>query len=191
MNEYRLAFEAISPRTIEELAESFYEHFDGVLVERAGQIIVTVYVERPSAVAAAYAAIEQLEKLGLSICHVDRDLVDGPEISTRLGVTRQTVQHWATGKRGSSFPHPIGSPGGKRIWTWGEVVAWARTHQGSTEVPCLSRDELTIVDAYLAERRQRVTSPGWRVKTGHSKPQAGVRGVEDYRRSSVALKASA
>lgn len=160
MNEYHLAFEVISTRNIEELAASFYDHFDGMIVERAGQIIVTVYVEGTSAVDAAHTAIEMLEKLDFSICHVDPDLVDGPEISSRLGVTRQAVQNWAIGKRGSGFPLPIGSPGGKRIWAWGEVVAWARAHQGSTETPCLTRDESTIVDAHLVERRQRVTSPG-------------------------------
>lgn len=160
MNEYRFGFEAISAGSVEELSKQFYEHFDGVLVERAGQISVTVYVEGASAVDAAQSAIDQLEKLELSICHVALDLVDGPEISARLGVTRQAVQNWATGKRSSSFPHPIGAPGGKRIWTWGEVVAWARAYQGSDETPCLTRDEIALVDAYLAERRQRVTSPG-------------------------------
>lgn len=191
MNEYRLSFEAVSPLSIEELSKSFYEQLDGVLVERSGQIIVTVYVEGATAIDAAHTAIDQLERLDVSVCHVDCDLVDASEIASRLGVTRQAVQLWATGKRGSSFPHPVGSPGGKRIWTWGEVVAWARAQQESEETPGLTRDELTIVNAYLTERRRRVSSPGWAVKPGHSKAQAGVRGVEDYHQSSVAMKASA
>lgn len=190
MTEYRLSFEAVSPLSIEELSKSFYEHLDGVLVERAGQIIVTVYVEGMTAVDATHTAIDRLEKLGLSICHVDADLVDATEISNRLDVTRQAVQLWATGKRSSSFPRPVGSPGGKRIWTWGDVVAWAHAYRGSDEAPGLTRDETATVDAYLAERRRRVSSPGWTVKAGHSKAQAGVHSVEDYRRSSVEVKAS-
>lgn len=160
--EYRLSFEAIPPAPLEVLAQAFYEHFDGILVERAGQVIVTVYVEAADAVDAARTAIVDLEdesKLGLSICHVDPDLVDGPEISRRLGVTRQAVQNWAVGTRGQGFPRPIGAPGGKRIWTWGEVIAWARTHQESTEAPGLTRDEAARVDAYLAQRRLTVSSP--------------------------------
>ncbi|WP_203336705.1 helix-turn-helix transcriptional regulator [Nocardioides limicola] len=190
MNEYRLSFEAASPLSIEELSEGFYEHFDGVLVERAGQIIVTVYVEGPTAIDAAHAAIDKLERLNVSVCHVDSDLVDASEIASRLGVTRQAVQLWATGKRGKGFPRPVGSPGGKRIWTWGEVVAWARANQHSDEASGLSRDELTIVNAHLAERRRRASSPSWEVKPGHSKAQAGVRGIEDYHQSPVPVKAS-
>ena len=162
MTEYRVALEALSPVSLERLAEPFYEHFDGVVVERAGQVLVTVYVEGHDAVDAAHAAIAALEdasKTGLSVCHVDPDLVDGPEISKRLGVTRQAVQLWATGDRGQGFPRPIGSPGGKRIWTWGEVVAWARTHQDSMEPPGLTRDEAALVDASLAQRRLAVPSP--------------------------------
>lgn len=162
MTEYRVSFVARSPVSLERLAELFYEHFDGVVVERAGQVLVTVYVEGHDAVEAARAAITALEdasKTGLSVCHVDPDLVDGPEISKRLEVTRQAVQLWATGDRGQGFPRPIGSPGGKRIWAWGEIVAWVRTHQDSTEPAGLTRDEAALVDAVLAQRRLAVPSP--------------------------------
>lgn len=188
MIEYRLSFEAVSPLSIEELAKQFHEQFDGVVVERAGQIVVTLYIEAPAATHAAFRAIDLLEKMQFSVCHSDPDLVDGPEISSRLGVSRQAVQLWATGKRGSGFPRPLGAPGGKRIWAWGDVVAWARAYQGSQETPGLIRDELAIVDAHLAERRRRVASPGWPVKAGRSKAQAGVPGIEDYARAPFALK---
>lgn len=190
MNEYRLAFEAISRLSIEDLSERFYDTFDGILVERAGQIIVTVYVNGTTALEAAHNAIADLEgKLDMSVCHVDQDLVDGPEISSRLDVSRQTVQNWATGKRGSGFPRPVGSPGGKRIWTWGEIAEWAREHQVAAETSCLTRDDASFVDAYLAERRRQVSSSSWPVKPGSLKSQAGVSGGDDYRRSPVRLAA--
>lgn len=155
-NEYSISFEAIAPASLEALSHAFYEHFDGVLVERDGQVIVTVHVDGVDAVDAARTAIADLEDestLGLSICHVDLDLVDGPEVGRRLGVTRQAVQNWAVGTRGQGFPRPLGCPGGKRIWAWGEVVAWARDRLGSQEAPTLTRDEAARVDALLAQRR--------------------------------------
>lgn len=190
MGEYRLAFEAISTLSIEDLSKSFYEHCDGVLAERAGRVVVTVYVSGTSPLEAAHAAISQLEKLDMSVCHVDYDLVDGPEIAARLNVTRQAVQNWATGNRGSGFPRPVGSPGGKRVWAWSQIVEWARAEQGSEETPGLSRDEMAVVDTFLAERRQKVSYPGT-IKGGSTKTQAGVRGVEDYRPSAVTLQAGA
>jgi hypothetical protein len=194
MREYRLLFEAVSPLSVEELSKDFYERFDGVLAERAGQVFLTVYVEGITALSAAHTAIEQLEKLPVSIRHADHDLVDASEIATRLEVSRQAVQLWATGKRNQSFPSPMGSPGGKRMWAWGEIVDWARTyqHNPAEEPPGLTRDELTLVNAHLVQRRRRVTNSPvvWAVKAGHLKAQAGVPGVDDYRQSSVDIKAS-
>lgn len=178
--EYRVGFEAVSPVAVEALSESFYEHFDGILAERSGRMVATIYVDGASGLDAAHKAISQLERLGLSICHVDHDLVDGPEISARLEVTRQAVHNWATGARGSGFPRPFCSPGGKRMWLWGEVVDWARTHLGSTETAGLSRDELAIIDGYLAERRRSVSYPGWAIKHGSAKVQVSAQGMDDY-----------
>lgn len=173
MNEYRLSFEAISHLSVEELSKTFYEAFDGLLAERAGQIIVIVYTEGSTAIEASHTAISLLEQLDMNICHVDLDLVDGPEISSRAGVSRQTVHNWAVGTRRSGFPRPVGSPGGKRIWAWGDVVDWLRANQNSTESPGLTRDEAALVDAYLAERRRRVSNPRWPAQPGSSKSPVG------------------
>lgn len=106
MTEYRLAFEVNSALSVDELSKDFYEHLNGLLVERAGQIIITVYLEGASAVDAAHTAIDQLEKLDLSVCHADLDLVDGPEISTRLGVTRQLFRTGRPGSEARTSPTP-------------------------------------------------------------------------------------
>lgn len=188
MSEYRLAFEAVLTTTVEDLAQTFYDNFDGMVVERAGQIVVTVYLGGRTALQAAHAAIAALEgTMPLSICHVDLDLVDAPEIATRLEVKRQAVHLWATGQRGSGFPRPAGSPGGKRIWVWNEIVEWARENQNSTETPGLSRDEIALVDAFLAERRRPITARAWPVKAGASKTSVSKLGPEDYQRSHLTL----
>ena len=180
MTEYRVGFEAISHRSIEDLSRSFYAVFDGVLTERVGRISVFVYVEGASAVDAAFTAVRQLEQMEFSVCRVDQDLVDGPEVATRLGVTRQAVQNWAKGSRGSSFPHPVGFPGGRRVWAWSQIVEWARREGRTEEPPGLTLDESALVDAMLAERRRSVAYPVT-VGRGSMKAQAGVAGTEDYR----------
>lgn len=181
MVEFRVGFEAISHLSIEDLSRAFYEEFDGVLAEHGGRINVSVYLEATSAVAAAFSTLRRLERMHFSVCRVDPDLVDGPEVAARLGVTRQAVQGWAKGSRGSGFPHPIGFPGGKRVWAWSQIAAWAR-EQGRTDEPLgLSLDEAAIVDAFLAERRRAVSYRAHvEVGRGSMKSQAGQRGVDDY-----------
>lgn len=182
MTEYRVGFEAISHKSIEDLSRAFYEVFDGVLAERDGRIIATVYCEGSTPTEAAWRAVSSLEQMDFSICRLDQDLVDGPEIAERLGVTRQAVQNWAKGTRGSTFPRPIGTPGGRRIWAWSQIVEWARRERGLDETPGLSLDEAAIVDADLARRRMHVTSqsPSVRVLPGGMKPNAGYLGSNDY-----------
>lgn len=182
MAEYRVGFEATSHLSIEKVSEEFYQQFDGTLVERCGRISVFVYVEGPTGHDAALAAIPRLHDVNLSIVRVDHDLVDGPEIAERLDVTRQAVQNWAKGTRGSSFPRPFGFPGGKRVWAWTEIVDWARRERGLDETDGLSLDSAAIVDAWLARRRESVarTGTGLQIRGGSAKGQAGTAGTDDY-----------
>jgi hypothetical protein len=186
MTEYQIAFEAISPRSIEDLAQDFHDVCDGALSKREGAYYATVYMAAASGISAALSVVGTLEKIGLSICRIDPDLVDGPEIAQRLGVTRQAVQGWAKGYRGSGFPRPLGNAGGKRIWAWAQIVDWARRKRDFDEAPGLTMDEVAIVDAELARRRMRVTSQTAAVSTslltlsGGLKPTAGHFGTADY-----------
>lgn len=184
MAEYRVGFEAISPLSIEDLGQAFYDRFDGIVSERCGRITVAVYVEAHSGLQAAMSIIPRLEEIGFSVVRVDQDLVDGPEIASRLGVSRQAVQHWAIGTRGSSFPVPVGAVGGKRLWTWGQIVDWAR-REGKTDEPLgLDQDAAAEVDAMLARRRVRVGRPaaslGWSLMPGSAKSHASPAGADDY-----------
>lgn len=184
MAEFRVGFEAISHKSVEDLSEAFYREHDGVLTERGGKISVFVYVEATTAMAAALNVLPRLELLGFSISRVDQDLVDGPEIASRLEVSRQAVQLWAKGTRGSGFPHPIGVPGGKRIWTWGQITEWAARGQRLNESKALTLDEAAQIDALLVQRRLSVASQTVRVDFalagGFGKRHAGLVSVEDY-----------
>ena len=158
MTEHRVSFEAISVNTIDELSVRFYQRFEGILAERDGRISVSVYTDAESGFAAARSVIEDLETVGFSIVRVDLDLVDSPEIAERLNVSRQAVNNWARGSRGRGFPHPLGSPGGKRIWSWGQITEWAATNHRKFRGPsALSLDDAVAIDHFLAQRRAAVT----------------------------------
>jgi hypothetical protein len=189
MTQVRVAFEATYPGSVDKVAAAFYQDFDGVVTERAGQIGVAVYLDLDSAAYGVRQTIESLEDLGLCIVRVDRDLVDAPEIASRLGVTRQAVNLWAKGTRGSAFPHPIGSPGGKRIWTWGQITEWAAREDRLDEPRSLTLDEAVEIDSFLVRRRESVIRAsgvrvGPLVAPGTSKSNLGpAGGFGDYTES--------
>ncbi|TDO68985.1 hypothetical protein EV651_10119 [Kribbella sp. VKM Ac-2571] len=159
MGDYAIKLCAI-PETndFDQLIHDFYEHFDGKIARRGDLYYLTVYVTHDRPRKAAMAAIAELESIELSVVRTDPDLVDIPEIAARLGLSRQAVHGWVTGERRNSFPTPLGSPGGKRIWSWFDVLDWARQHGLSEAVPGLLADDRAHVDAYLADRRDKVIS---------------------------------
>ncbi|MHC5702396.1 hypothetical protein OTC26_013225 [Streptomyces tirandamycinicus] len=155
MKTYALKFEAGMPQNILDVETRFYDHFDGLIAESFGRLIVTVYVEghENGAMAAKYAALEIEKKLRVAVVRVDRDLVDAAEIARRIGRSRESVSQLIHGERrkGSPFPTPIGAPNGKRIWEWSVVNEWLRDNVPNSGDPeyGLTRDEMTIVDSWL------------------------------------------
>jgi len=56
-----------------------------------------------------------------------RDLVNITDIADRVGMTREAVRNWASGKRRTGvFPIPLDTPGGQKVWEWAAVHAWLR-----------------------------------------------------------------
>lgn len=51
-------------------------------------------------------------------------IVGAVEIARRLGVQRNTVDHWR--RRSMGFPPPDFTVGGRPAWRWVAVRAWAR-----------------------------------------------------------------
>lgn len=157
---YELRFIVTSNEDFEDLVSRFYERFDGMLAERCGEFVAAVCAEGASAWEAAHRAIHQLRTaLGVTVDRVDADLVDIPEIAARLDKTRQTVHLWATGeRRPSTFPRPVAVVGGKRIWRWAEVAAWANQILEADELEGLLAEEAALVDAELALAKRARTS---------------------------------
>lgn len=51
------------------------------------------------------------------------ELLDGPGVAKRLGVTRQRV-YQLTDDAGARFPRPVASFGGSHVWRWGDIADW-------------------------------------------------------------------
>jgi hypothetical protein len=84
--------------------------------------------EAPSlahAIASAARDIEKVPGLRAVGIHCDR-MVNLQRIADRVGVSREAVRLWATGKRGpGGFPNPeMITTGGEQIWDWGQVAPW-------------------------------------------------------------------
>ncbi|WP_323095687.1 hypothetical protein [Intrasporangium sp. YIM S08009] len=192
--EFAIKFVATTWLDVDTAGQAFHDHFDGILSKRDGEWLITVYQEGPNARRAALAAVNELETLGFSVRRVDRDLVDIPEIAQRLGRKRQNIHQFVTGSRRASFPAPYAYLGSKRVWTWPEVVLWACRELEFAEESGLLPDDATFVDAYLADRRDRVTanwthavdradrsSDKWSLTAGNETAESS------YRRSAVEI----
>ena len=157
MTDYTIKLAATSAgRDVDELANKFYDEFDGMAALRCGEWSLTVVEYGHDPRKLAIDAIRKLEDIGFSIVRVDEDLVDIPEIAERLKRSRQAVHKWASKEVGSSFPRPHGSPGGKRIWPWFEVLDWYRINKDSGAPRGLVGDDAAYVDSYLAARRDQL-----------------------------------
>ena len=117
---------------------------------------VAASVTAPNAVRAATAFIADVQNVlpKAEPVMVARDLVDITDIAERVGVTRETVRHWADGKRrAGQFPAPLATPGGQRIWEWAPVNAWLHLNLGIWDgLDYPNHGELGEIDAFIEER---------------------------------------
>lgn len=147
---------------VDDLSSAFYSQFDGVIAQRLGVTHVVARGPGDRRLTTAMAIVNALEsKLDVRVSHVDPDLVDMGEVAARLGVTRSNVHQLVTGNRGSgTFPPPLGTPSGHRIWTWGSVNNWVRDNRPGLwdGASCLEQDEVRQLDAWLLERRRRLVA---------------------------------
>lgn len=155
MFEYDFQFICSNQVDTESVAEGFYNEFEGVIAFRDGQVHVTVNESTSAPVSDAILVIERLRVVDIEVQRVDPDLVDTTEIAARLGRTRQSVHQLAVGQRGSGFPPPVSSPGGKRIWEWADVIRWANMKLGSSLPLVLDHHQTTEVNSYILDRQGR------------------------------------
>lgn len=110
-----------------------------------GRLLAVLHTDRRDPVAAAVDTARRIRHSlhGAAVEEVDPELVNIPDIATRLGVNREAVRLWADGQRGpGDFPAPVGSVGGGvrgsvRIWRWSDVWSWLRGHYslGDDNIP--------------------------------------------------------
>ncbi|MCX5226813.1 hypothetical protein [Streptomyces sp. NBC_00233] len=159
MKTYSLRFEVQDVSDVARVEEVFYNHFDGLIAESFGRLLLTVYIDgHENGPMAAKCAATELEKLlGVTVVRLDRDLVDAAEIARRCNRSRESVRQLIEGQRrkGAPFPTPAGAPNGKRIWEWPVVNEWLRVNVPESAEPefGLSRDEMALVDGWLLRWR--------------------------------------
>lgn len=95
--------------------------------DHTGHEFVTVLAEGNSFDHAARTMVTKLQSHGLRIRRLVPDLLTRSEIAARLGVTRQAVQNWTSGRRQDDFPLAV-NPVGGGVWSWHDVWAWAISH---------------------------------------------------------------
>ncbi|MEX2374858.1 MAG: hypothetical protein WD942_04625 [Dehalococcoidia bacterium] len=140
--------------------------------------VLTAGVQASNAVEAARIVMDAVQQSLPAAVPIEshRDLVSITDIGDRVGVTREAVRNWNSGKRGpGGFPVPAGSPSDYKVWEWSAVHAWLRHHMGiwdGLDMP--NHVEYGLIDN---EANQRSTShvatvaapepvPGW-VMVGH------------------------
>ena len=99
---------------------------DALVAFQKGHIIIDFAREAESVDQAISSAIENVRSVGAVVDRVEPDpLVSLSEISTRVGVSRAAVSHYAKGDRGVSFPPPVAKVTDDRpLWLWSTVAQW-------------------------------------------------------------------
>lgn len=118
--------------------------------DHTGYEFVTVLAEGDSFDHAARTMVTELQCHGLRVRRLVPDLLTRSEIAARLGVTRQAVQNWTSGRRQSGFPLAV-NPVGGGAWSWHDVWAWAlscgRAEDDGIHYP--SQIEADIINAWI------------------------------------------
>ena len=127
--------------------------------DHTGHEFVTVLAEGDSFDHAARTMVTELQSHGLRIRRLVPDLLTRSEIAARLGVTRQAVQNWTSGKRQSGFPLAV-NPVGGGVWSWYDVWAWALSCERAADngVRYPSQPEADIINAWIEASHERLAS---------------------------------
>ena len=118
--------------------------------DHTGHEFVTVLAEGNNFDHAARTMVTELQSHGLRILRLVPDLFTRSEIAARLGVTRQAVQNWTSGRRRDDFPLAV-NPVGGGVWSWHDVWAWAlaRGRAADDGVRYPSQTETDIINAWI------------------------------------------
>lgn len=149
MNQYEMTFHV--ERVDDSLVDMLIDDYEATVgTDHSGHEFVTVLVEGDSFDHAARTIVTELQSHGLRILRLVPDLLTRSEIAARLGVTRQAVQNWTSGRRQNGFPLAVNPVGGV-VWSWHDVWTWAlacgRADDDGVSYP--SQAEGDIINAWI------------------------------------------
>jgi hypothetical protein len=171
---FTLILESISDAT-EDIEDALYESgcSDALVWTRNGCVFLDFTREARSMDAAVTSAIDNVEGSGIGVTVggiAPAPLVTQSMIAERLGVTREAVRLWTSGRRGRSvFPAPVTISGkGTAYWDWISVLRW-RADEGY-DIP---DDEFEIAEslfrisiALISKRHTQLTGEARPVPAG-------------------------
>lgn len=146
--EFRFSLVATSEQSIEAIDREF----DALFSINGDRDYITLLARGSDAVDTALATSRRLGQLGSDAERLEPDFVTSSEIADRLGVRRQAVQLWSTGRRRDNFPRPR-IVAATSLWYWPEVVEWSRLEQAvpdpSEDIYYPSFDDTSVINAVL------------------------------------------
>lgn len=118
MTQYELSF--VTDRITEDTENALLD--EGYFIERHGTLtVVTLEAEGSDTYRTAVLEARKLERLGVRVRRLNLDLVNQVQIAERVGLSKQAVQKWTSGK--DSFPAPYTNCAGL-LWAWSDVNHW-------------------------------------------------------------------
>lgn len=133
------------------------DELDAMIATHGDVTLITVTAEAACGIDAAMMLIQQLQRVGVTVHRVEKDLVNAAAIASRCGETRAAVTNYIRGTRRAAVPFPApevsGSPS---LWRWPDVNMWLAQvgKQHDSDVNYLSRDEESQVDHRLCVLRR-------------------------------------
>ena len=105
---------------------------------RDGKAFVELDRDAPTFTDAVVGAIEDIERLplGLRVVELEPDeLVFASEIAQRTSRTKESISLLVEGRRGpGSFPVPVRTVGGHKLWRWRDVAAWFSAYENKEAI---------------------------------------------------------
>lgn len=148
-----------------------------------GRVLAILHTACDNPVGSAVEAARRIEHRlpWAKVLGVDEDLVSISDISRRIGVSRETIRLWVTGRRGpGNFPPPKGTVGGgdrgsTKVWAWATVNAWLGEHYRLTDgSEHLTPQQIAEINASVLRVHQPVDAE-WQVFTRLSLPRLAAR----------------
>jgi len=162
-HEFTLTIGGICEAT-EEFANAIFEAGcdDATCGSSRGRVFVDFDRDAETFLAAVLSAIADVQRAGFQVIRIDEtNPVSQAEIARRLEVSRQMVNQYVSGKRGSGdFPPPTGTnKAGAELWEWNEVAEWLRKNNAIDDDTLERSSIVNVINSFLAIQRQEGARP--------------------------------